>query len=161
MTTRDIVISKHSSLTRGLLTSPVVKTGFLQNYAWGGRFDRVSCEGQQWVGAIRCSANATPNVQPKGSHGARGSYAGKLMLSLDMSALKSGYVWHRASGNKPSGEDYLLRCDTVLMWSHCFWTFDTYSRRCAEHTKFLNSSQPVNAKNLTVVKKIFGVIFLK
>lgn len=52
----------------------------------------------------------------------------------------------------------MWRCANVVTLLR---TLDTYSRRCAEHTKFLNSSQPVNAKDLTVVKKIFGAVLLK
>ena len=59
----------------------------------GGLIEQA-CEGQR-VGVIRCSANATQTTKGCGcNHGVRGRYAGKLPLSLDMSALKSeaGYM---------------------------------------------------------------------
>lgn len=49
-------------------------------------------------------------------------------MSLVIFSLKSeaGCIWYGTSStNKPTGEDYLFRCDTVLMWSHCFWIFHT------------------------------------
>lgn len=112
---RGVASSKTPSCTRGQSAALPGKWTFFRTM--------VEVRGNDWkLWGVQLMPH---RLQPKGRHSVRGRYEGKLSVSLAMFSLRSeaGCIWHGTSStNQPSREDYLLSCDTVLMWSHYFWT---------------------------------------